>query len=75
MKDRINRLETLVTTLIAQKEGSAEPNIGDGPTDQLTPPAESMAQSSGTIDVDESRSIYRGTTHWSDVLEEVRWHS
>lgn len=87
MQTRIDRLESLVTTLVEQNQqlggGSSSQGRGSAnlPSDRITPsssdasdndnPTEEIQHGVGIMQVDEKQSIYKGSTHWYDVLEEV----
>lgn len=90
MQERINRLETLVTSLISQSQGLkperpyADQPISEGAayiqSSALSGPFvkdssttdEEVQQGVGVMSVNEHRSLYRGASHWSDVLQQVR---
>lgn len=87
MQTRINRLESLVTTLVEQNQqlGGSSSSQGRGstnlPADRITPSSsdgsdndaatEQIQHGVGIMQVDEKQSIYKSSTHWYDVLEEV----
>jgi hypothetical protein len=88
MQQRIDRLESLVTSLASQ----SAPKSGDFTHrfTNLTPEGPSPSNQSrqynaeddtectpdighgvGVLDIDENHTLYRGTTHWGDVFQEV----
>lgn len=83
MQERIDRLESLVTSLIGQNKADSPPRERDCmpnllktlngtavfDEDVLTEVQHGM----GVMTVDGTASMYRGTTHWYDVLKEVRF--
>lgn len=87
MQNRIYRLENLVTSLLAQSghktSDDCSPLSGVGSDSGVsTHDHEPVSKSSasdydqvengmGTMKVDEHSSVYRGATHWDDVLKEV----
>ncbi|KAH7356780.1 fungal-specific transcription factor domain-containing protein [Rhexocercosporidium sp. MPI-PUGE-AT-0058] len=87
MQTRIDRLESLVTTLVEQNQqlggrsSSQGRDAADFHSDQITPsnsdasdndnPIEEIQHGVGIMQVDEKQSIYKGSTHWYDVLEEL----
>ncbi|KAK0107235.1 hypothetical protein ONS95_003937 [Cadophora gregata] len=87
MQARINRLETLVTTLVDQNQqlggNSSSGGSGNLPLERITPSSSEASDNDndkttqeiqhgvGIMQVDEKQSIYKGSTHWYDVLEEL----
>lgn len=92
MQSRIDRLEQLVTSLVAQghdpsssvssyvNSGSSEASPPDldssafrapSAPERHTPPYEEIEHGIGVMKVDGNASMYKGTTHWYDVLQEV----
>jgi hypothetical protein len=82
MQERLNRLENLVTTLVAQDSvpGQVHPGSEDGSghstQEEVSREAESTSTASiqhglGVLKVDGHSSVYRGSTHWRDVMKEV----
>lgn len=88
MQQRIDRLESLVTTLVAQNQQQTGTNrdftgssFQTAPWDQITPVhsdtsdndngVEQIQYEVGVMQIDKNQSIYKGATHWYDVLEEV----
>jgi len=88
MQARINRLETLVTSLVEQNQQLGGNSSSQGresglPPDRITPSSsdasdndndnatEEIQHGIGIMQVDEKQSIYKGSTHWYHVLEEV----
>lgn len=83
MQERLDRLESLVTTLVTQDQGSsqAKPSSEDGRNGQLSRDNNSREANGasvagiqhglGVLKVDIKSSVYRGATHWRDVMEEV----
>lgn len=91
MQSRIDRLEALVTTLVAQGQfpnsnatsnsGSSEVSSSEldssafraaSAPERHTPPYDEIEHGVGVMKVDGKSSMYKGTTHWYDVLQEVR---
>ncbi|KKK12426.1 hypothetical protein AOCH_003148, partial [Aspergillus ochraceoroseus] len=74
MQVRINRLETLVTSLVPrgdEKHGASSfSNLSPVRTPEITPPRQ-IQRGHGMLNVDGERSFYLGATHWSDVLHEL----
>jgi hypothetical protein len=81
MQQRIDRLESLVKTLMAQN--NQEPptlnankprydgvSIPDAPV--ITNDSANLPFRAGTTVIDGGQSIYRAGNDWSDVLQEVR---
>lgn len=94
MQSRIDRLEQLVTSLVAQghdpngtagshvNSGSPEASSSDHSSafrapsapERHTPPYEEIEHGIGVMKVDGNASMYKSTTHWYDVLQEVcKW--
>jgi hypothetical protein len=82
MQERLNRLESLVTTLVSQDQvvGHANPNLEDGngysfednvSREPETASIAGLQQGVGVLKVDGDASVYRGSTHWRDVMKEV----
>ncbi|PMD57147.1 uncharacterized protein K444DRAFT_535235 [Hyaloscypha bicolor E] len=82
MQERLNRLENLVTTLVAQDgvPGQVHPSSEDGSghssQEDVSREAESTSTASiqhglGVLKVDGHSSVYRGSTHWRDVMKEL----
>jgi hypothetical protein len=87
MQERIDRLEILVTSLASQSQKSGDlayrtvqPNlirpspIGGVPLCTAKDHAEfksEISHGSGVLNVNENHTLYRGTTHWGDVFQEV----
>lgn len=92
MRSRIDRLEQLVTSLVAQgheqnntsgsdsNNGSPEASSADRDSsafrapsapERHTPPYEEIEHGVGVMKVDGNGSMYKGNTHWYDVLQEV----
>ncbi|KAL2073294.1 hypothetical protein VTL71DRAFT_10618 [Oculimacula yallundae] len=87
MQTRIDRLESLVTTLVDRNQqlGGVSPSQGrvpaSLPSDRITPSSsdasdndnatEEIQHGVGIMQVDEKQSIYKSSTHWYDVLEEL----
>lgn len=82
MQERLDRLENLVTTLVAQDNvpGHADPSPEDGnghsPQGDISRETESnsiadVQQGLGVLKVDGQSSVYRGSGHWRDVMKEV----
>lgn len=82
MQDRLNRLETLVTTLVAQEHppDQVQPIVGhvngtSGPETiarEAQTPEAGIQRGLGVLKVNDNTSVYRGSTHWRDVMSEVR---
>jgi hypothetical protein len=83
MQDRLNRLETLVTTLVAQEHppDQAQPIVGhvNGTSapetiarEAQSTPVAGIQRGLGVLKVNDNTSAYRGSTHWRDVMSEVR---
>jgi len=79
MQQRIDRLESLVKTLMAQ--GQQEPpglsSSGDNavwtPDDQATTnDSATLPYRAGTTVINGDHSVYKAANDWSDVLQEVR---
>jgi hypothetical protein len=85
MQERINRLEALVTKLATQARESelnnTHSNIYHQPAEVLTPDSshdqahavEAEERQPGIMMIEGNKSIYRGGSHWCDVMEEVRF--
>ncbi|KUJ11858.1 uncharacterized protein LY89DRAFT_214223 [Mollisia scopiformis] len=92
MQSRIDRLEQLVTTLVAQghdpngsigssdNSGNSEASIPEydssafrapSAPERHTPPYEEIEHGGGVMKVDGNASMYKGATHWYDVLQEL----
>ena len=82
MQERLNRLESLVTTLVAQdhppgqaKSSSEDEGIHsaneDVSRDEENNPIAGGQHVPGVLRVDDTSSVYRGSTHWRDVMAEV----
>jgi hypothetical protein len=85
MQQRIDRLEGLVTNLMAQGEMTRLNTPLEEPNGRGLSPTESNDYSTalpeqlpsavqhgmGVMTVNETSSVYRGTTHWHDLLKEV----
>jgi len=82
MQERLNRLESLVTTLVKQDEVPAHenPNLehtnGHSFQNNISRELESspvvgIQHGLGVLKVDGDASVYRGSTHWRDVMKEV----
>jgi hypothetical protein len=84
MQKRIDRLESLVTTLVAQGQGHSD--IGKSSDNDNSPQSlilkptleddqhfEVVQHGMGVMEVNDKHSIYRGSTHWGEILEEVRF--
>ncbi len=84
MQDRLNRLETLVTTLVAQEHppDQFQPNNARHVNETLaletivtgaqSTPVAGIQRGLGVLKVNDNTSVYRGSTHWRDVMSEVR---
>jgi hypothetical protein len=83
MQERLNRLESLVTTLVAQEHlpDPAQPTVehGNGYSSHETiayeaqsVPVAGTQRGLGVLKVNGNSSVYRGSTHWRDVMSEVR---
>jgi hypothetical protein len=83
MQERLNRLESLVTTLVAQEHlpDQAQPTVEHGNGSSSHEAIAREAQSApiagiqlglGVLKVNGNSSVYRGSTHWRDVMSEVR---
>lgn len=93
MQSRIDRLEALVTALVAQGQdpsgnatsyansGSSEVSSSEldssafrapSAPERHTPPYDEIEHGVGVMKVDGKASMYKGTTHWYDVLQEVK---
>jgi hypothetical protein len=84
MQKRIDRLESLVTSLVAQGQdhsdtGKSSDNdnspqsLISKPTLEDDQPFEAVQHGMGVMEVNDKHSIYRGSTHWGEILEEVRF--
>ena len=84
MQKRIVRLESLVTTLVAQGQGHSDtgrpPDNNNSPQSLILKPTleddqnfEAVQHGMGVMEVNDKHSIYRGSTHWGEILEEVRF--
>lgn len=92
MQSRIDRLEALVTALVAQGQdpsgnatsyansGSSEVSSSEldssafrapSAPERHTPPYDEIEHGVGVMKVDGKASMYKGTTHWYDVLQEL----
>jgi len=83
MQERLARLESLVTTLVTQDQGPSQAKLSseDGRNGQLSGDNNSREANGawvagiqhglGVLKVDMKSSVYRGATHWRDVMEEV----
>ena len=79
MQERLNRLESLVTTLATQDQGSGQliANESNGSSSLACKSRDTREDTSGiqhglgVLKVDDNSSVYRGSTHWRDVMEEV----
>lgn len=83
MQERIDRLESMVTRLVAQtQEGEAkkfDSNTDKQSVEVLTSnssrdqadKSEARERQPGLMMIEGNKSIYRGSTHWGDVLEEA----
>jgi hypothetical protein len=83
MQERLARLENLVTTLVTQDQGPSQAKLSseDGRNGQLSGDNNSREANGawvagiqhglGVLKVDMKSSVYRGATHWRDVMEEV----
>jgi Fungal Zn(2)-Cys(6) binuclear cluster domain len=82
MQERLNRLENLVTTLVAQDSipSQANPDSEDGSgrssQESMSRDVEDTSTAGiqhglGVLKVDGHSSVYRGSTHWRDVMKEV----
>jgi Fungal Zn(2)-Cys(6) binuclear cluster domain len=83
MQERLNRLENLVTTLVAQDHVPGQANLasedemGQSSHDGISRDMESHSlvedqHGSGVLKVDQHSSVYSGSTHWRDVMAEVK---
>ncbi|RDW68117.1 hypothetical protein BP6252_09513 [Coleophoma cylindrospora] len=85
MRQRISRLESLVTSMVAQQPHSPSEETVSAPISmsfgsggvqaQPTPPPEvvrAYPDGGGVIKLVGDQSFYHGSTHWADVLEEVQ---
>lgn len=85
MRQRISRLESLITNLVAQQSDPSHERSSAGkepvPFDtrntetQPTPPPDIFCANNpggGVIKIVGNQSLYHGPTHWGEVLEEVR---
>lgn len=90
MQQRIDRLESLVTNLMTQAQAPANSGTSsDDPGGLRTTAAEkipdlevsseevpaAVQHGMGVLSVNGTGSLYRGTTHWHDVLKEVRTYT
>ena len=84
MQKRIDRLESLVTTLVARGQGYSGTGKSSGtdcsPQSLILKPTlrdgqsfEEVQRGMGVMEVNDKHSIYRGSTHWGEILEEVRF--
>jgi hypothetical protein len=84
MQKRIDRLESLVTTLVAQGQGHSDTGKSldndNSPQSLISKPTleddqhfESVQHGMGVLEVNDKHSIYRGSTHWGEILEEVHF--
>ncbi|KAK2799964.1 hypothetical protein FQN51_006393 [Onygenales sp. PD_10] len=76
MEYRLNRLEKLVTTLTSGPEDPQQPSIDSVghalATSRVDDPGQdSTIKEPGTMTVKHDESLYRGSTHWNDVLQEL----
>jgi hypothetical protein len=83
MQERLDRLESLVTTLVTQDQGPSQikSSSENGRNEQLSRDSISrevngvsvagIQHGLGVLKVDDKSSVYRGATHWRDVMEEV----
>lgn len=82
MQERLNRLESLVTTLATQDHGinqvvsggdesTVPSSVGHMSRDAQDGSMGGLQHGLGVLKVDDNSSVYRGSTHWRDVMEEV----
>ncbi|KAK2813964.1 hypothetical protein FQN50_000365 [Emmonsiellopsis sp. PD_5] len=76
MEYRLNRLEKLVTTLTSGAGDPQQPCINSvghalAPSRDDDLGQDSAIKESGTMTVKHDESLYRGSTHWNDVLQEL----
>lgn len=79
MQQRIDRLETLVTTLASQDQsctrkadlGEKRNGVQNGTKPDNNHTLNEIKHGLGVMEVTEHHSKYRGSTHWGDVLGEV----
>lgn len=77
MGQRIDHLEGLVKSLIAQQQGTPPNNVTRSQDSQkpgtgtVASDASDVARSTGTTVIDGVYSVYKGVDDWYDVLQEV----
>lgn len=80
LQQRIDRLESLVTTLASQDQSCNRTRHSEDESNGINNEAVSgslhglseIKHGLGVMDVNEHHSQYRGLTHWSDVFQEAR---
>jgi hypothetical protein len=83
MQQRIDRLESLVKRLMSRNEQSTPPEDNSYPENQINSEYVSELVANGNDDsawpvstgmtvIDGSRSVYKASDNWGDVLQEVR---